>query len=252
MTGACIRHESAAVCQVRSGRLPDAFLLAATGWDERKSSLPGYFFGVYYEGSAAQCLADRPGCASAHGSSCFPVASCASFTSQLTSIDSRSGCNRMPPSGQEPLGSPPSMPCDVPVRGALHRCHVCVFPAAMVIVSGIFNVAFLITLWVVCSRVAASTVNRCDDAAAPVQACVPSSCSQSGSLWPGPCLNPSNSARTHCACVSSAAMEEASSPDISTLRLKELPFDIFEDKRCALQLAATCPSTGGCCGGCGR
>lgn len=85
-------------------------------------------------------------------------------------------------SGREPLGSPPPTSCDVPVWGALHRCHVCVFPAAMVIVSGIFNVAFLITLWVVCSRVAASTVNRCDAAAAPVQACAPNFCL----LWHGP------------------------------------------------------------------
>mmetsp|Transcript_8390 Transcript_8390/g.25188 ORF Transcript_8390/g.25188 Transcript_8390/m.25188 type:complete len:420 (-) Transcript_8390:214-1473(-) len=75
-------------------------IFASRRWDERKSSLPGYFFAVYFEGDAVQCLADRPG------------------------------------------------------------CIVCVFPASMIIVSGIFNVAFLITLWVVSSRVAATTVNR--------------------------------------------------------------------------------------------
>lgn len=40
------------------------------------------------------------------------------------------------------------------------RCVVCVFPAAMIIVMGIFEMGFLAVLWKVSSRVASTAVNR--------------------------------------------------------------------------------------------
>ena len=43
---------------------------------------------------------------------------------------------------------------------APHRCIVCLFPAASVIISLGFTIVYLIALWVVTSRLAATVINR--------------------------------------------------------------------------------------------
>lgn len=42
----------------------------------------------------------------------------------------------------------------------MRRCIVCIYPAAMVIVTGMFNLAFLLGLCIVSSKLAATTINR--------------------------------------------------------------------------------------------
>lgn len=39
-------------------------ICCAADWEHQGNSLPRYFFGVYYQGNAEQCMRDAPGCVS--------------------------------------------------------------------------------------------------------------------------------------------------------------------------------------------